>query len=60
MTERITSRVNRTTGNKSESLRAVIPRVVVGKMGLSAFDMIEWIESEKTREKKGDFIVRKL
>jgi len=55
MTARITSRVNRTIGNKSESLRTVIPRAVVGKMGLSAFDIIEWIA-----EKKGDFIVRKL
>ncbi|MGC2575542.1 MAG: hypothetical protein WA364_28890 [Candidatus Nitrosopolaris sp.] len=53
--QRITSRVNRTTGNRSESLRTVVPQVVVRKMGLSAFDMIEWI-----LQKKGDFIVRKL
>jgi len=33
MTERITSRLNHTFGNKSNSLRTVVPQFVVKKMG---------------------------
>jgi hypothetical protein len=58
MTERITSRLNKSIGDKSKSLKTVVPQIVVQRMQLSEFEMLEWIESR--REKQVNFIVKKL
>jgi hypothetical protein len=63
MVERITSRLNKSVGDRSKSLKTIVPQVVVERLQLNPFDMLEWIELGKTREKvekRGDFVVRKL
>jgi bifunctional DNA-binding transcriptional regulator/antitoxin component of YhaV-PrlF toxin-antitoxin module len=54
MAERIFSHLNKTVGDKSNSLRTVVPHTIVEKMKLTDSDMLEWIIN------KGDIIVRKL
>jgi hypothetical protein len=63
MVERITSRLNKSVGDRSRSLKTIVPQIVVEQLQLNEFDMLEWIELGKTREKvekRGDFVVRKL
>ena len=55
MPERIFSHLNKTVGDKSNSLRTVVPHTIVEKMKLTDSDILEWIETSK-----GDIIVRKL
>ena len=56
MVERIFSHLNKTVGDKSNSLRTVVPRQVVQKLGLTETDILEWI-----LQSKGDTVVcRKL
>ena len=62
MPERIFSHLNKTIGDKSNSLRTVVPHIIVEQMGLTDSDMLEWIIIKNKRESlvKGDIIVKKL
>lgn len=55
MTERIFSHLNKTIGDKSNSLRTVVPHIIVEKMELSDSDMLEWVMVNKR-----ETIVKKL
>ena len=55
MTERTFSHLNKTVGNKSNSLRTVIPHSIVEKMELTDSDMLEWVMVNKRES-----IIKKL
>lgn len=55
MTERIFSHLNKTIGDKSNSLRTVVPHIIVEKMELTDSDMLEWVMVNKR-----ETIVKKL
>ena len=57
MPERIFSHLNKTVGDKSNSLRTVVPRQVVQKLGLTETDILEWILPVS---KGGTVVCRKL
>jgi hypothetical protein len=47
MPERIFSHLNKTVGDKSNSLRTVVPHTIVEEMKLTDSDMLEWIVVNK-------------
>ena len=55
MVERHLSRLNLTVGDRSKSLRTVVPQKIVEKLKLTDSDILEWVETIK-----GDIVVRKL
>ena len=54
MAERIFSHLNKTIGDRSNSLRTVVPSIIVKRLNLTESDILEWVE------KKGDIVVKKL
>jgi bifunctional DNA-binding transcriptional regulator/antitoxin component of YhaV-PrlF toxin-antitoxin module len=53
MVERILSHLHLTVGDRSKSLRTVIPHNIVDKMHLTVSDILEWVVTSK-----GDILVK--
>jgi antitoxin component of MazEF toxin-antitoxin module len=55
MAERILSHLHLTVGDRSNSLRTVVPHQIVEKLHLTVSDILEWVVTSK-----GDILVKRL